>query len=274
MSYINQTSFLKAIKYIQKNMDQPFTLQDLATDIGLSLSSLKRLFLDSINQSAGGFIRRLRMEQAFRSIRKKEESILEIALSAGFEDHSSFTRAFKNTFGYAPSCARQKLNIIQELESITLEEPEYLELDSFQFQGLTKKGTYFDAPPQAWMDLKSHLSRVEFDDDFSGTFIAIGHDNPHDGEIDHDKVRFSAGVALTKTDLHIEKLTISQGVYAKFRFVGKVNNLGLAYHYIYGPWLAKSDRKIRHDIPTFLMFDRFPDIFQDQTIALYVPLEP
>jgi hypothetical protein len=44
--------------------------------------------------------------------------------------------------------------------------------------------------------LKNIWVRKALGDDFTGTFIAIGHDNPHDGEIAEDQVRFSAGVAL------------------------------------------------------------------------------
>ena len=70
----------------------------------------------------------------------------------------------------------------------------------------------------------------ELGDDFSGTFIGIGHDNGH--EIAEDQVRFSAGVTLVKRNLSINNLMISGGNYARFRYLGKPNNLGLAYHYI------------------------------------------
>jgi AraC family transcriptional regulator len=254
-------------------MDQHFTLDDLAKEVGLSLSSLKRLFIESTNRSAGAFIRRLRMEQAFRSLKNRENSILQTALSAGFDDPSSFARAFKESFGYSPSFARKTLNIVHELDSVSLEEPELVELENFEIQSVTRQGSYFEAAPRAWEELKKHLDMIEFEDDFSGIYIGMGHDNPHEGEVSHDEVRFSAGIALFERDLHIDKTTLSHGSYAKFCYHGKANNLGLAYHYIYGPWSEKANQKIRLDIPAFLMFDRFPDIFEEQTIAIYVPLE-
>ena len=143
MSYINDNMFAKAVRYIYDNIDKPIELEDVATNVGLSLSSLKRLFEEAVNQSPGAFIRKLRMEMAFRSLKSRDESILEIALSYGFDDQSAFARRFKQTFGYSPSRAREKLNIVNELECITLEEPDIIEINNLAIQSVTEVGLYF-----------------------------------------------------------------------------------------------------------------------------------
>lgn len=227
MTYINSSNFIKAVKFIYQNLDEPISIELIAKNIGVSISTLKRLFLDASGSSVGSFIRRLRMERAFRSLKNKEESILEIALSSGFEDASAFARTFKANFGYSPSFARNKINIVSELECVSLEDPEIIEIDEFKIQAVTKQGLYFEAAPLAWKTLEGYLSEEMLDDDFTGTFIAIGHDNPHDGEIAEDRVRFSAGVAYLSADLRIESITIAGGEYAKFNYSGKLNNMGL-----------------------------------------------
>ena len=272
MAYLNSNNFIKAIKFIYQNIDEPITLELIAKNIGSSVSTLKRLFLDATGSSAGSFIRRLRMERAFRSLQNKEYSVLEIALSSGFEDHSAFTRSFKENFGYNPSLARTKMNIVNELEAVSLEEPEIIEIDEFKIQAVTKQGLYFEVAPLAWKTLKEHLDEAVLGDDFTGTFIAIGHDNPHDGEIAEDQVRFSAGVAYLSADLRIESITIAGGDYAKFNYTGKLNNMGLAYHYIYGAWINKSSVKIDDTKPAFMMMDKFPDTFEEQRVSIYVPI--
>lgn len=259
MSHLNQKNFIAAVKFIHNNIDQPIVLEDIAKAINLSVSSLKRLFLEATNQSAGTFIRRMRMERAFRSLQNQEDSVLEIALSAGFDDHSAFTRAFKNNFGYSPTFAREKLNIVEELEHISLDEPELVELNEIRLQSVTMQGSYFEAAPLAWQILKEHLSEIELDDDFPGVFIGMGHDNPHDGDVAYDKVRFSAGVSFAKTNLNIDETSIPKSYYAKFIFKGKLNNLGLAYHYIYGAFSKKSRIKINTSTVAFMVFDKFPD---------------
>src|SRR5580658_10292866 len=121
MTYISNTNLIKAVRFIYDNIDKPIKLADIAAAVNISLSSLKRLFLEATGQSPGAFVRRLRMEIAFRSLQNRNDSILEVALSSGFDDQSAFARCFKETFGYPPSQARKKLNIVNELECVSLD---------------------------------------------------------------------------------------------------------------------------------------------------------
>jgi len=127
-------------------------------------------------------------------------------------------------------------------------------------------------PPKAWQNLKGCLTKEELEDDYPGIFIGIGHDNPHHSEIAEDQVRFTAGVSLHNRNLDIGEAIISKGTYARFSFIGKASNLGLAYHYIYGAWNEKSEIKINQALPAFIIFDSFPDGLKEHNIAIYVPL--
>lgn len=272
MSYQKNTNFLKAIKYIYNNIENPITLEDISKNLGISASSLKRLFINITNKTPGAFIRRLRMELAFRTLQNQKDSILEVALSSGFDDQSAFARAFKEMFGYSPRQARNKMNIVNELESVSLAEPEFVELNNLPIQSITEQGHYYISAIKAWEVLKSKLSQQELNDDFSGFFIGIGHDNPHDEGVEEDKVRFSAAVTHVTCDLEIEKRIISKGVYARFLYIGKPVNLGLAYHFIYGKWSESSSHKINKNIPAFVSYDSFPEALEEQNIMIHVPL--
>ena len=153
MSYINNNNFAKAVNFIYSNIDKPMTLNDIATNAAISVSTLKRLFQETTDESIGVFIRKMRMELAFRSLQSKNQSVLEVALASGFDDHSAFSRRFKETFGYSPSIARQKINIVNELESISLEEPDITELLHLDIQSITETGLYFECAPKAWDNL-------------------------------------------------------------------------------------------------------------------------
>ena len=170
MNYINKHKFGQSVRFIYENIDKPIKLEEIASNIGMSLSSLKRLFEETVNLTPGTFIRRLRMELAFRSLKSRNDSILEVALASGFDDQSAFARRFKETFGYSPKKAREKFNIVNELECISLEEPDIVELKTLQLQSVTKVGLYFEAAPKAWEALKNQLNAFELSDDFSGLF--------------------------------------------------------------------------------------------------------
>lgn len=123
MTNNDNDNFIKAVRFIYDNVDQPIKLDDIAKAVGISLSSLKRLFIEVTQKSPGEFIRRIRMELAFRTLQSKKDNILEVALSTGFGDQSAFARRFRETFGYSPTKAREKINIINEFECISLGEP-------------------------------------------------------------------------------------------------------------------------------------------------------
>lgn len=265
-------TFIKAVRFIWDNIDQPIKLEEIANAAGVSLASLKRLFADTVQKTPGDFLRRLRMELAFRSLQSRKDTVLEIALSSGFDDHSAFSRCFKEAFGYSPTKARTKFNIVNELECISLDDPDIVELSELNIQCITQQGLYYESAKKAWDILKDKLTFEELGDDFSGVYIGIGHDNPHEGEIPPDKVRYSAGIALLERNLEIEHHIISGGMYARFHYVGKPVNLGLAYHYIYGKWLEDAKIKINKKTPAFMAYERFPIALREEKIIIHVPL--
>jgi AraC family transcriptional regulator len=56
--------------------------------------------------NAAQYIRRLRLEWAAERLRKREESLAQIASAAGFADQSHFTTWFKRQFGTTPAAFR------------------------------------------------------------------------------------------------------------------------------------------------------------------------
>lgn len=274
MSNTNNITFIKAVKYAYENIDKILTVENLAEKTHVSTSTLKRLFRSTTGTSIGAFIRKLRMEHAFKTLQSKESSILEIALQSGFDDHSAFARCFKNTFGYSPTSARTKTNIVNELEHIILDDPEIIEIQGFSLWAITKQGLYFEAAPQAWQELKTHLTATELSDDFMGSFIGIGHDNPHENHVSADKVRFSAGITHLDGSLHLKEITLTGATYAKFHYSGTLQNLGLAYHYIYGTWRNKSKFIIDKQKVAFILLNELPEKLKEYRLAIYVPLRP
>ncbi|MGO4388635.1 helix-turn-helix transcriptional regulator [Microvirga sp. 2YAF29] len=85
-----------------------FDSEQLCRLLAVSRSKLYRIL-----ECSGGvarFINRERLRDAHRRLGDpvKIQSIHSIAQDVGFEDHSTFSRAFRREFGYSPSEAREK----------------------------------------------------------------------------------------------------------------------------------------------------------------------
>ena len=93
---------LRVLVFIQQNLDTELSPTDLAAIAHFSPFHFHRIFQGLVGESVSQHIRRLRLERAAQRLKLTRQSILDIALEAGYEAHESFTRAFRATFGCAP----------------------------------------------------------------------------------------------------------------------------------------------------------------------------
>ena len=80
----------------------------LAGKVFMSQSQLNRKVKSITGLSTALYILHVRMEQARRILASSETSVGEIAAKCGFEDHSHFTRSFKQLFDITPTQYRKQ----------------------------------------------------------------------------------------------------------------------------------------------------------------------
>jgi AraC family transcriptional regulator len=95
------------MRYIREHIGEPLDRETLADVAGFSVPHFHRVFTAHVGESAISYIRRVRLERAGRKLRMGAVDITEVALAAGYDSHSSFSKAFKQQYGLSPSEFRQ-----------------------------------------------------------------------------------------------------------------------------------------------------------------------
>src|SRR5271170_1149814 len=96
------------LAYATGHLDEDVSLRALAGQAGLSAFHLHRVFSAAAGETPKQFTLRLRLGRAAAMLLTTEDSVLNVALSCGFQSHEAFCRAFRRRFGMAPSAYRKR----------------------------------------------------------------------------------------------------------------------------------------------------------------------
>lgn len=103
-----------ALVHIQTHLDQDLSLDVLADEAGVSKFHFHQLFRDATGETPKSYVDRLRLEKAALQLRMQDASILAIALACGYQNHETFSRAFRAHFGVAPRDYRREWPRVRE----------------------------------------------------------------------------------------------------------------------------------------------------------------
>ena len=88
---------------MQRHIENPLTLPDIARRIGLSSRQLERLVLRHAGQSPLRLYMQLRVERARELLIYSDRSVIDVAVQAGFSSTSHFAVWYKRIYGARPS---------------------------------------------------------------------------------------------------------------------------------------------------------------------------
>lgn len=92
----------QAIDWYRANLADYPTIDSVAAGVGLSGTHLRRLFKQERIQSPLEVFESMRMEEARRLLKSEGSKVLNVALSLGYSEASSFSRAYKRFYGKSP----------------------------------------------------------------------------------------------------------------------------------------------------------------------------
>lgn len=93
-----------AIEVVEKNMKDPlFGVEKMAKEMGMSRTNMHRKIKAITGFPPSELIRSIRLRRAAVLLLNQADTVSQISLMVGFEDHSYFSKSFKKQFGVPPS---------------------------------------------------------------------------------------------------------------------------------------------------------------------------
>ena len=277
--------FNKVLDYIESHLDEPLTVEHLSQIAHFSKFHFHRQFAEYTGSSVFRYIQRLRLKQAsYQLAFNHRAKIIDIAMSAGFENPESFSRAFKNIFGQSPSefrrqpaweswHAQYRFNIPERKQIMQVEIVHFsmTRVATLAYRGPVEKLN--DAVGQfiAWRK-SSGLSPTQ-----SSRTFGIAYDNPDTVEPDEFRFDICGEVATDVPDNPQGVVTryIPDGRCARVRHWGAHSRLGESVIYpLYRDWLPESGEELR-DFPLFFHYlNLIPDTAEHELVTdVYLPLK-
>jgi len=121
----DQRRIATAIRRIEIDSDMPLSIHELAGDAAMSPYHFLRTFRRVAGTTPHQFILRTRLQDAAVGLRQSSQTILDIALDAGFADLSTFNRRFRSIMGMTPSAYRQGKATGRAMDAIRRKIPSY-----------------------------------------------------------------------------------------------------------------------------------------------------
>jgi len=92
----------RAIERLRHDLDQPLRIEQLARELGMSVSGLQHHFKAVTALSPSQFQKRLRLQEARRLMLGENIDAKVAAYRVGYQDASHFNREYKSLFGVSP----------------------------------------------------------------------------------------------------------------------------------------------------------------------------
>lgn len=278
-------SINKAISFIESNSTNDIQLKDIAAQANLSQYHFHRVFKSLTGDTAKDFLTRLRLEKAALKLKHSQSDIGQIAFDCGYQNHETFTRAFKDYFGLTPLDYRNsiveltankqneygKANI--DLNALNVQGPVIKTIPDLHLAYIRHTGSY-DKVGSSFQKLMfwaaTHLVLK-----LKPVTIGIVHDNP-DLTVE-EYIRFDACVLLSKemrANGEIGYKKIEGGKFAVFTYKGAYEAFYPVYDYIYNVCLFDNKFDLA-DKPALEWYIKSPPFYKPENFVtdFYVPIK-
>ncbi len=278
----------KAIIFMENNLFNQVSLEDISDNVHLSLYHFHRVFTTCSGYTLKDYLRKRRLSEAARAIIFNNKSIKAIAKMYQFETHEHFTRAFKKEFKVTPGEFRKRnvqftyfppysetihLNLIK-MKGLPKMKPVIVEKPEFKIVGLKCTTTMStNSIHLLWENFNKRCSEVK-----NGYNLWVGVCPWAECEnFDNDTpFEYIAGRAVENFDDVPEGMmtwTVPAAKYAVFTHKGCLESLSETYKYIYCVWAEETDMVLDKADQLEIYDERFKFGQEDSEFDILIPVK-
>lgn len=272
----------KVLWFVETNLDNPVTLQGMADALGCNRFYMAHSFATLTGQPVMRYVWRRRLSRAAQGLVAGQDSILRIALDAGYASPEAFARAFRSEFGLSP----RKLRQIGGLGGITLTQP--LELPAMTAQIFdgprfeTLPARVYVGPSQRY-DMQTRAQIPAQWESYNVEDIRAPSPAPeeyfglvYDFTENSGSFAYMCGQVLTPGAVvpdGFAKLTVPAGRWAKFATKGHISTMQGAWGEIMNHWLSQPGCTSRSGPSIEFYPPEFDGMTGDGGYEIWMPVE-
>jgi transcriptional regulator GlxA family with amidase domain len=98
----SQPKLIEAVELMEANIEEPMSLDELSSHVGISRRQLERLFQKHLNCVPTRYYLDLRLRRARELLLRSSKSIVDIAFSCGFVSAPHFSKCYRDFFKISP----------------------------------------------------------------------------------------------------------------------------------------------------------------------------
>lgn len=246
------------LSFIEKNYDQVISIEELEDLSNYSYRNIQRIFRYTCGETIGAYQKRLRVENAYKMLIYGNNSISSIALTVGFANLASFSKAFKQHFLLSPKEAKaQKKPLLAKAEifpseAATLIKPEIVYVPALKVYYKSGFINYVHEEVELQWEKFMRYGFAKKGVDFYGVVA----DEPLIRENQVCRYDTCAGAPAAHTKLPTK--TIAGGRYAQFIHYGDYETIEETYSQIYSGWILSTQLEFGAT-PIIEKYVRHPD---------------
>lgn len=290
------------IEYVERNIKERLSLDELSGMAGLSKYHLNRIFKASTGRQLMDYVRNRKLSRSLVDLLGSEGKVIDLAMEYGFEYEQSYIRAFRRAFGASPDRLRRERPEVRVTEKLDLRRLEAVGEEGMILEPAIRLRPAFSivGEPHELSVAENNESRAanRLGNDFyynkrrlvpgtreSGTYIGYMELFPDEPDrvvympsvmVSPDAPADAAREGLPEGMVRVE---IPTHTYAVFTYIGfhhpryvAVNEYRHVYEHIYGAWLPASS----YSLAGTFRFESIDDEVEREDyceVELYIPIE-